>query len=117
MSEEMPSRYPSPKYLEAKKAKAKGKITDAFSDYKSLLSDKTHPDNQTDAYHNNVISILNRLLTSADDLDDINPGEGIFGLIILSLRSSLRLKDEIVKLEVENRSMRIEIEKLKKRSN
>jgi len=105
------------KYLDSKKRTAKDKITDAFDGFKSLLSDKTHPDNQTTAYHNNVVSILNRLLVSADELDDSNPGEGIFGLIILSLRSSLKLKDEIIKVEVENRELRIEIEKLKKRNS
>ena len=104
------------KYMDSKIKSAKNNITDAFGDFKALLSDKTHPDNQTVAYHNNVISILNRLLVSADELDDTNPGEGIFGLIILSLRSSLKIKDEIVKPEVENRELKIEIEKLKKRN-
>ena len=105
------------KYLDSKKRTAKDKITDAFGDFKSLLKDKTHPDNQTSAYHNNVVAVLNRLLVSSDELDDANPGEGIFGLIILSLRSSLRIKDEIVKLEVENRELKVEIEKLKKRNS
>jgi len=93
------------KYLDAKKNSAKDRITNAFSEFKALLNDKTHPDNQTTGYHNNVISILNRLLVAADELDDINPGEGIFGLIILNLRASLRLKDELVKLEVGNREL------------
>ena len=94
------------KYLESRKAKSSSDIETAFNDYKNLLADKTHPDNQTPAYHNNVVSILNRLLVAADKLDESNPGEGIFGLIILSLRSSLKLKDEVIKMDVEIRELK-----------
>ena len=43
------------------------------------------------------------------------PGEGIFGLIILSLRSSLKMKDELIKTEVKLRELEREIKKLKVR--
>ena len=102
------------RYVDSKKTNAKRKIESAFDDYKALLADKTHPDNQTGAYKNNVVSILNRLLVSADDLDSVNPGEGIFGLIILCLRSNLHLKDEMVKMEVKNRELKNEVERLRK---
>ena len=61
-----------------------------------------------------MVSVLNRLLIAADELDEVNPGEGIFGLIVLSLRSSLKLKDENVKLQVEVRELKREIGRLKK---
>jgi len=102
------------KYIDAKKVKAQSDVEKAFNDFKQLLADKTHPDNQTPAYHNNVVSVLNRLLVAADELDGVNPGEGIFGLIILALRSSLKLSDENVKLEVEIRELRRELNRLKK---
>ena len=102
------------KYIDAKKVKAQSDVEKAFNDFKQLLANKTHPDNQTPAYHNNVISVLNRLLVAADELDGVNPGEGIFGLIILALRSSLKLNDDNVKLEVEIRELRREINRLKK---
>ncbi len=102
------------RYLKSKTDTAKKKVENAFDDYKALLSDKTHPDNQTAGYHNNVVSILNRLLVAADELDSINPGEGIFGLIVLGLRSNLKLKDENVKLEVKVRDLSIELEKIRK---
>jgi hypothetical protein len=102
------------KYMDSKKSEAQSNVENAFNDYKKLLADKTHPDNQTPAYHNNVVSILNRLLIAADDLDGVNPGEGIFGLIVLSLRSTLKLKDDNIKLEVELRELKREINKLKK---
>jgi hypothetical protein len=100
--------------MESKKTDAQNSVESAFNDFKKLLADKIHPDNQTPAYHNNVVSILNRLLVAADELDGINPGEGIFGLIILSLRSTLKQKDEHIKLEVEIRELRREIGRLKK---
>jgi hypothetical protein len=102
------------KYIDSKKSEAQSKVENAFNDFKKLLSDKTHADNQTPAYHNNVVSILNRLLVAADELDGINPGEGIFGLIVLALRSCLKLKDNNTALEVEIRDLRREIGRLKK---
>tara|TARA_B100001027_G_C16077070_1_gene245577 strand:- start:142 stop:495 length:354 start_codon:yes stop_codon:yes gene_type:complete len=102
------------RYLKSKKAEAQNSVENAFEEFKKLLSDKVHPDNQTPAYHNNVVSVLNRLLIAADELDEVNPGEGIFGLIVLSLRSSLKLKDENVKLQVEVRELKREIGRLKK---
>tara|TARA_B100001029_G_C14979647_1_gene405234 strand:+ start:588 stop:941 length:354 start_codon:yes stop_codon:yes gene_type:complete len=102
------------RYMESKKNEARNSVDNAFNDFKKLLADKTHPDNQTPAYHKNVVSVLNRLLIAADELDGTNPGEGIFGLIVLSLRSTLKLKDDMLKLEVENRELKREVGRLKK---
>lgn len=106
-------KVPSSQYLSQKKAAA-NKAEDVFEEYKSLLADKTHPDNQSEGYKRNVIDVLNRLLVCADDMDTQSPGQGIFSLIVLSLRSSLKLKDEIIKLELDNKRLRREIENLKK---
>ena len=102
------------KYMDSKKNNAQNGIENAFNEFKKLMSDKTHPDNQTPAYHNNVVSTLNRLLVAADELDGVNPGEGIFGLIVLALRSCLKLRDDNVALEVEMQSLKREINRLKK---
>jgi hypothetical protein len=102
------------RYLDSKKEKARNDTEAAFNDYKKLLSDKTHPDNQTPGYHKNVVSTLNRLLVAADSLDEANPGEGIFGLIVLSLRSSLKLRDDNIKLALEIRELKREIDRVKK---
>jgi len=88
----------------------------AIAHFRELLDDKTHPDNHTEGYRNNVIAILNNLLVAANDLDKLNPGEGIFSLIILSLRSSLKLRDRCNELEVKNRDLKIEIKKLKRQA-
>jgi hypothetical protein len=101
-------------YLDSKKQDAKSRFSGVLEEYKKLLGDKTHPDNQTAAYHNNVKSILTRLLTTADELDKVVPGEGIFGLIILSLRSSIKMRDELIKNEVKIRELERELKKLKR---
>lgn len=101
-------------YMDSKRQEAKTRFAGVIEEFKKLLSDKTHPDNQTAAYHNNIKSILTRMLTTADELDKVVPGEGIFGLIILSLRSSLKMKDELIKTEVKIRELEREIKKLKR---
>jgi hypothetical protein len=101
------------RYIASKKTVAQNSVEKAFDDFKVILSDKIHPDNQTPAYKKNVIWTLNRLLVAADDLDEQNPGEGIFGLIILSLRSSLKLKDDRLALEVKVAELEREIKRLK----
>lgn len=100
---------PKSKYIEAKKAESSKKISDAFEEYKALLRDTTHPDNQTLSYDKRVASTLQRLLTAADELDSVSPGEGIFGLIVLSLRSILKLKDDNVKLQSEIKDLKIKL--------
>lgn len=101
-------------YMDSKRQEAKTRFAGVIEEFKKLLSDKTHPDNQTAAYHNNIKSILTRMLTTADELDKVVPGEGIFGLIILSLRSSLKMKDELIKTEVKIRELEREMKKLKR---
>mgnify|MGYP001204672711 CR=1 FL=1 len=105
---------PGNKYLKSKRNDPKAKIEDAFGAFKKLLADKTHTKNQTAAYNKNVVSVLNRLMVAADDLDNSNPGEGIFGLIILSLRSTLKVKDNVIDLEVRVRELERELSRLKK---
>jgi hypothetical protein len=108
-------KMPNSNYINNKR-KAQSKAESVFEEYKSLLSDKTHPDNQTEAYKKNVIDILNRLLVCADEMDSQNPGQGIFSLIVLSLRSNIKLKDKITELEFENKKIKREIANLKKQT-
>jgi hypothetical protein len=77
----------------------------AVEEYKALLEDKVHPDNRTAAYNKNAMAIFNRLMVAADELDKQDPGAGIFGLIILSLRASLALKDKNLDLELKIRDL------------
>lgn len=105
---------PKSNYLDSKKQDTKKNSIDSYEEYKALLADTTHPDNQTMAYANRISSTLQRLLVTADQMDSINPGEGIFGLIVLSLRSILKLKDENVKLQAEIRDLKIKSSSVRK---
>ena len=105
---------PGNKYMESKRGQSKASAESAMAEFKKILNDKIHPDNQTPAYQNNVVHVLNRLLVSADELDTQNPGEGIFGLIVLAIRSVLKIKDDNIRLEVEINSLKREIDRLKK---
>ena len=91
------------------------KTEEAISEFKKILDDKTLESNKTDGYKNNVITALNNLLVSANDLDSENPGEGVFSLIVLSLRSSLKLKDRINELEYENKQLKLKIKSISKK--
>ena len=101
-------------YYKRKQNNPKKKAERAINDFKNLMNDKTHPDNQTEGYRNNVISVLNNLFVAADELDNINPGEGIFSLIALALRSSLKMRDKNIELEVKLRKLELEIKRLNK---
>lgn len=103
-------------YMDAKRQEVQRRFSTVLEEFKKLLGDKTHPENQTAAYHKNVQGILGRMVSTADEIDQETPGGGIFALIALSLRSSLRMKDELVKQEVRIRDMEREIKQLKQRS-
>jgi hypothetical protein len=87
----------------------------AVDEFKKLLEDKTHPTNRTAAYKKNTISIINRLMTAAESIEQEDPGAGTFGLIILGLMSSLALKDKNIELEVRARDLEKRVRRLEKR--
>lgn len=102
-------------YIEDLKKQSKNQLTIIFDEYKELLRDKTHPKNQTPAYHKRVQGTIHRLLSAAHDLDTKSPGEGIFALFTLTLTTNLKLKDKIIELEVENNSLKKQIRKISKK--
>ena len=103
------------RFANLKQETPQGRYENSVDEYKKLLEDKTHPNNRTAAYLKNTISIFNRLLTAADNLDQEDPGAGIFGLIILSLRTNLALKDKNIELEVRVRELERRLNRLEKR--
>ena len=94
---------------------AKTRYNKAVDEYKALLEDKTHPQNRTEAHRKNKMSILNRLMVAADELDAESPGSGIFGLIALCFSSSLALKDKNIELEARLRSLELKMKRLEKK--
>lgn len=100
-------------YMEDMRGRAKNQITKVFDEYKEVLRDKTHPDNQTPSYHKRVQGTIHRLLSAAHELDQASPGEGIFALFTLTLSTNLKLKDKIIELEVETNRLKKQIKKMK----
>lgn len=107
-------KYPNNDYLN-RQASIRGSLEKAMNRFKSLIKDKVHESNQTKSYSDSVVDTLNRLLAEANSLDQVSPGEGIFSLIVLCLRTNLKLKDMIIDLEVKVRDLELEVKRLKKK--
>lgn len=105
--------YPNNDYL-SRQGKVRSSLELVMNRFKDLIKDKTHEKNQTKAYNDNVVDILNRLLVEANDLDKTNPGEGIFSLIVLCLRTNLKLKDMIVEQEVKIKELELKLKRYRK---
>lgn len=108
---------PNNNYIQQKVRQTKKNVQTVFDEYKALLADQTHPDNQTKGYKNNIQSTINRLLSLAKEMDEVDPGQGVFGLDILSLLSILKVKNETVRLKVEIRDLKRELKKMQKQLN
>lgn len=98
-----------------KKSQSIEQFEKIVEEYKLLLRDKTLPANQTVAYKKNEVSIIERLIVAADELDEYSPGQGLVGLIILDLRTTLRIKERVAEMEAEIRELKREIKRLSKR--
>jgi hypothetical protein len=103
--------YPKNDYLR-KQSLVRNSLEVAMNGFKDLIKDKIHPKNKSKAYEDNTIDILNRLLVEANDLDRTNPGEGIFSLIVLCLRTNLKLRDLMVEQEHKIKELEIRIKKI-----
>ena len=110
----MDVKYPTNNYLNQQK-KVRGALEISMNAFKDLIKDKIHPENKTKAYEEKTVSVLNNLLSEANNLDQIRPGEGIFGLIVLCLRTNLKLKDMVIEQEHKIKELELEIKRLKSR--
>ena len=106
---------PSTKYMESKKIRdAQTDMLRAIDEYKAVLKDSVHPDNQNVAYKKREQHALDKMIRGASDLDSLmdEPGAGIFGLISLLFRSNLYLKNEIIKVRKELKQNEVKLMKL-----
>ena len=86
--------YPKNDYLK-KQSLVRNSLEVAMNGFKDLIKDKIHPKNKSKAYE-----------------DRTNPGEGIFSLIVLCLRTNLKLRDLMVEQEHKIKELEIRIKKL-----
>lgn len=105
---------PKNRYIVSKEKEAKKHLAKAFDEYKEVMRDRTHPKNQTATHKKIVQSTIQRLLSAADNMDSYNPGEGIFGLIVLCLRMNIQLRDDNIILEHKVKEIERELKRLKK---
>lgn len=103
-------------YLSQMEKNAGDQIAKAFDEYKALMLEKIHPDNQTPAYHKKVQGTINRVMSAAYTMDEAVPGQGIFALFALALSTNVKLKDKLIEIEVDNKNLRKSINILKKQN-
>lgn len=102
-------------YMESKKIRdAQNDLIRAIDEYKLILKDSVHPENQNAAYKQVEQSALDKMIRGASDLDSLadQPGAGIFGLISLLFRSNLYLKNEIIKIRKELKMNEVKMMKM-----
>lgn len=110
--------FPSSAYIRKTMEHNRARQHNVFDEYKEIIKDETHPDNQSPAYKEKIRKTLQRLLTVANEVDMVNEtaGEGIFGLMALALRSIVLVKDENVKLKKELDDLKKQVRRLEKQS-
>ncbi len=105
-------------YTEPRKIRdAQNDLIRAIDEFKAILKDSVHPENQNEAYKQVEQLALDKMIRGASELDSLldEPGAGIFGLISLLFRSNLYLKNEIIKIR---RELKLnEIKMMKMQSN
>jgi len=109
------SDQPTSRYMESKKIQnAQRDLLRAIDEYKAILKDSVHPQNQNPTYKKREQHALDHMIKGASDLDSLmeEPGAGIFGLISLLFRSNLYLKNELVKVRREMKQNEIKLMKL-----
>jgi hypothetical protein len=108
--------YPNNDYLN-RQNKVRSSLEVAMGRFKDLIKDKIHPSNKTKTYDDTTVDILNNLLVEANELDKINSGEGIFSLIVLSLRTNLKLRDMIIEQEVKIKELELKLKRINRNDN
>lgn len=106
-------------YLRNKKVQdAQNDLIRAIDEYKAVLKDSIHPDNQNAAYKKRELSSIDKMIKRASDLDMAmdEPGAGIFSLISLLLSANLYLKNEIIKTRKQLKDYEIKLMKLESRT-
>lgn len=110
------NKVSSSAYMSKRRDEAKASLLRVVDEYKALLKDSVHPDEQRAAYKKRLQKTYEKLIYAANELDmaEADPGAGIFSLLMLSLRSNFYLKDELVKMKKEMKDLKLEIKRLKK---
>lgn len=100
--------------LDRKIVKAKRQMEKMMIEFHKYLEDKTLPENKSQGQLAEETNFLLRLYTAANELDQVNPPEGTFGLITLLIRVGFLARDKNNRAEYQNKLLEQEIKKLQK---
>lgn len=90
------------------KEEVKRFFMEAINGFRVLINDHVLEADKTEAYRKNEEDIFKRILVYASELEKFSPGEAMLYLIILSLRTHLKLKSKILELELKIRKLELE---------
>ena len=77
----------------------KRKLEALMIEFNKLLIDKTLSQNKTNSQVTMETDYMQRLISTAHELDQLNPYEGTYALLVLALRQGLYFKDAIHAIE------------------
>jgi hypothetical protein len=95
----------------------KRKLESLMVEFNKMLNDKKLVKNKSIAEGDAETDKMMRLLSAADQLDEVNPYEGTYGLLVLALREGLFMRDAINELEYRVLTLEQENKKLKKQQD
>ena len=92
---------------------AKRQLEKLALQFNQFLQDKTLPENKSQGKLAEESDYVMRLLIAANELDVVNPPEGMFALITLLIREGFIMRDNNNKLDYKISLLQKEISKLK----
>ena len=91
---------PDPNVVKAERTKAQVEFEESFADFhKNHFLSKVLASNKSAATQRTEQGAVDKLIKSAVKLNDTNIGEGVWALLIVSLREQLSLRDRANELE------------------
>ena len=95
--------------------KKKKKYEHFAIEYNKMLGNKILPKNKSAPQSNMETGLVEELLKATVELDEANFNEGIYGLLVLSMRIGLFMRDKVNILEDELKNVREDVSLLNKK--
>jgi hypothetical protein len=105
---------PAPVDVEEKLQRTRKELEQRFKEFHKLLESKILKENTSDAVLKTEKYIVDSLVKTCARLENINMGEGVMALSVISLREHLKLRDRVNELEYQLALTKRELNRLKK---
>ena len=109
-----PPLLPTPATIEERLRKARVTFEQSFKDFHDLLSNKVLDVNKTGAENKQEKYVIDQVVRSCVNLDNLNVGEGVMALAVVALREHLKVRDRVNELEYHLELAKREVKNLKK---